>query len=39
MPLGYGAVYFVTQYGVDFVEYVRDQDMTEDAAVEEVAMT
>lgn len=36
--LVYHDEYFVTQYGVDFVEYVRDQDMTEDAAAEEVAM-
>lgn len=37
--LVYHDEYFVTQYGVDFVEYVRDQDMTEDAAAEEVTMT
>lgn len=36
--LVYHDEYFVTQYGVDFVEYVRDQDMTEGAAAEEVAM-
>lgn len=36
--LVYHDEYFVTQYGVDFVEYVRDQDMREDAAAEEVAM-
>ena len=34
--LQYQEEYFVTQYGVEFVEYVMEQDAVEDAKAEEV---
>ena len=34
--LYYTNEYYVTQYGLDFVEYVREQDYVEEAKAEEI---